>query len=686
MTLIDIDSGTQVVDDNDDNSCDTNCDGSLTRRKRHSFRIGAKNIGIIITEPTVTSSTVSSPPSLLDNGGRSLLDCDRTCSSSSNSSMEESDDDRDDEGKKKKRGGTSTTESKNANGNKQKNKTVIVGGHTISDTRFPAEDFILNSSNSLLPAINEKKKNTTVSSQRSTSGQRSVVSHNSSTSSSSATDFVSIYDGSVDDEDEASYQTTSSASTLNSFYKMIVGGYPSKTKSFIDDLLGDEEDHNDRKKSLKKKKSTTSIKSITIDTISRGDKNNSKDDIYYEDGGTVNTQSFTSMSDDPIELMAKSSSSKRIINRKIITKRDWFTYLSCCIIILLMIVTIVLFGLYTESKDASNLNTSNTATNTNTSTPPQSDVNTQTPPNNNTTTTTTKEIDDRTTTNERNGTNNSTINSNGENGTVTNNNTNSSSNDNNDTNDEEEKNATQIFMEALMNAMNKSKTDPPIQMTTIETISSIYINAGGDQPIFDPTSNTTWYPDSNYLRIDPPKQNDIDSNDQSLTTVYGNFTPYHYRNDISCPDQVKMNDLVLSLSSLLNGSINQTVATELLCTERWFNQIEGTLRYTIPVPMNGHYQVILYFTELWFPNPKERVFDIYIQSVQYKLTNFDINLNEQQNNENVDSTSSSYNPIVQVIAPNIWVTDGYITLDFIPKVSNPKINAIVIHPLLSTSV
>jgi Malectin domain len=223
-----------------------------------------------------------------------------------------------------------------------------------------------------------------------------------------------------------------------------------------------------------------------------------------------------------------------------------------------------------------------------------------------------------------------------------------------------------------------------VQQDCLPTISSIYINAGGDEPLFDPSSNITWYPDSNYLKIDPPNQNNDNNSKSSLTTVYGNSTPFVYRNDNKCPDQVKMEDLILSLSSLLNGSHNQTVATELLCTERWFNEAEGTSRYTIPVPMNGHYQVVLYFTEIWFQNPKERVFDVYVQSVQYQLKNFDINKKEKQINGNVPTTASTYNPIVQVVAPSIWVTNGYITIDFIPKISNPKINAIVIHPILST--
>jgi Malectin domain len=196
--------------------------------------------------------------------------------------------------------------------------------------------------------------------------------------------------------------------------------------------------------------------------------------------------------------------------------------------------------------------------------------------------------------------------------------------------------------------------------------SSIYINAGGFQPIYDPSTGVTWQPDSEFI---VPRETTM-SNTATRSTKRSSFT---YSDTMTCPQKF--------LQSETNSpvGINSTTDIELFCTERWFRNSDDDVEpstYKIPVTNNvSSYKVVLYFTEMKFNQINQRVFQISIQQEQFAMDWLDI-VHE------LNSKNERTNPVYQLTASNILVSDGYITIYFIPIVENPKINAIEIHPMI----
>lgn len=95
------------------------------------------------------------------------------------------------------------------------------------------------------------------------------------------------------------------------------------------------------------------------------------------------------------------------------------------------------------------------------------------------------------------------------------------------------------------------------------------------------------------------------------------------------------------------------------CSERFFS---GNGGYNIPVP-NGTYQVELYFAETHFDEADRRVFHITVEENRVRR-DFDIF---------VAAGGSNFQPVV--IATEVTVEDGALTIDLEWKKQNPKINA-----------
>ena len=106
-----------------------------------------------------------------------------------------------------------------------------------------------------------------------------------------------------------------------------------------------------------------------------------------------------------------------------------------------------------------------------------------------------------------------------------------------------------------------------------------------------------------------------------------------------------------------------TPAPELYQHERF---AEGPLVYRFCM-LNGTYTVKLKFAEIWFAAPGKRIFDVFINGAP-ALARFDIAAAAGGPNRAIDREFRTQ------------VTDGQIVIQFLPVVSNPKVNAIEIVP------
>lgn len=109
--------------------------------------------------------------------------------------------------------------------------------------------------------------------------------------------------------------------------------------------------------------------------------------------------------------------------------------------------------------------------------------------------------------------------------------------------------------------------------------------------------------------------------------------------------------------------VSNTLTPYLYQTERFHT---GSFQYQFYVP-NGTYQVTLKFAEIFFNAPGSRVFHVALNGIP-QLTNYDIAADAGGAGRAIDKV---------FIVP---VTDGKVTIDFTPVLSNPKINAIEITP------
>lgn len=113
-----------------------------------------------------------------------------------------------------------------------------------------------------------------------------------------------------------------------------------------------------------------------------------------------------------------------------------------------------------------------------------------------------------------------------------------------------------------------------------------------------------------------------------------------------------------------NRNISNTIDDALFCTERYFKGNSTQLSsYEIPVSGNAVYQLRLYFSENYFNKSGMRLFDVAVEG-QVIIENFDI-------------LQSAGGPVtVYVVSVMANVTDGYFSVEFIPKVNYPTISAI----------
>lgn len=111
-----------------------------------------------------------------------------------------------------------------------------------------------------------------------------------------------------------------------------------------------------------------------------------------------------------------------------------------------------------------------------------------------------------------------------------------------------------------------------------------------------------------------------------------------------------------------NREIGNTTDDVLYQSERWIN---GTLTYSVPV-VNGNYQVVLHFAEIFFTNANQRKFHVNIEGTRV-LTDFDI------------FATAGARDIAVTRTFNTTVADGTMTIEFLKgSVDNAKVSAIEI--------
>jgi hypothetical protein len=107
-----------------------------------------------------------------------------------------------------------------------------------------------------------------------------------------------------------------------------------------------------------------------------------------------------------------------------------------------------------------------------------------------------------------------------------------------------------------------------------------------------------------------------------------------------------------------SNAIANTADPTLYQSERWNN----SFGYSVPVA-NGSYTLNLYFAEIYYTKPRQRVFNVAAQS-QIVLSNFDI----------VAAAGGANRAIVKSIP--VTVTNGVLSVNFAGVVGNAKISAI----------
>ncbi len=111
--------------------------------------------------------------------------------------------------------------------------------------------------------------------------------------------------------------------------------------------------------------------------------------------------------------------------------------------------------------------------------------------------------------------------------------------------------------------------------------------------------------------------------------------------------------------TLASAPVTGTEDVLLFRSERW-----GTFSYTIPV-VNGDYEVVLRFAEIYWGESGRRVFNVAIEGVQ-RLTNFDI------------FAAAGKNVAIDRTFP-VTVNDGQLNIVFSAVADNPKLSALVVR-------
>lgn len=124
-------------------------------------------------------------------------------------------------------------------------------------------------------------------------------------------------------------------------------------------------------------------------------------------------------------------------------------------------------------------------------------------------------------------------------------------------------------------------------------------------------------------------------------------------------------NLANTFTFLTQNPIRNTSKAYLYQSERF--SLGTSFQYVFPSVANGTYNVRLLFAETYFTQPGQRKFNVNINGAA-ALTNFDIVAAAGGSNTAIDTLHS------------VNVTNGQITIQFVPVVSNPKISAIEITP------
>ena len=193
------------------------------------------------------------------------------------------------------------------------------------------------------------------------------------------------------------------------------------------------------------------------------------------------------------------------------------------------------------------------------------------------------------------------------------------------------KNPTQIPVRQPTKAPTKEPTIAPMYSATQTPVPppgssppfAIRINTGSATSFVDPSSGAIWEPDQYF---------------GNKGAIYG-----------QCPKAISGTDM-----------------DELYCKERYFNKwhAPGPYRYEVPVPRSATYTVRLHFAEIYYTTAQQRVFDVWING-ELVIGMLDIFAE-------VGHAASL------VINFNTAVRNSVVTVEFVPRIENPKICGIEI--------
>ncbi|MDP0489958.1 MAG: ThuA domain-containing protein [Verrucomicrobiota bacterium JB023] len=120
-----------------------------------------------------------------------------------------------------------------------------------------------------------------------------------------------------------------------------------------------------------------------------------------------------------------------------------------------------------------------------------------------------------------------------------------------------------------------------------------------------------------------------------------------------------------------NPTVENTPDPTLYQSERW---LDGDLLYTIPVD-NGFYDVHLHFAENYFSSIGDRVFNV---SIEDSAPIFSPSLD-------VVGRSGGKNKAYDFWQRRVEVSDNLLNIDFLQDIQNPKVSAIGVYRVVSTS-
>jgi Malectin domain len=156
-----------------------------------------------------------------------------------------------------------------------------------------------------------------------------------------------------------------------------------------------------------------------------------------------------------------------------------------------------------------------------------------------------------------------------------------------------------------------------------------------------------------------------------VVTSYDNATVWQsdYGLDGLVVGQSPTNDMCATSNQTVSlDHVNRTDVNEasLYCSERWF---DGEGGYEIPVPSGVSYQVTLFFAELYYTQPGQRVFDIAVED-QVLALSFD----------SVAVAGAAWTATT-VTATTPVISDGFLSIRLTPIVGNPNICAVEVISL-----